>query len=250
VTPLADQGFIVFDRDPATLRWAEAAHRVAVERAARPDVQAQNLRHGNTWFVGVDALPNDPDGSVDDVPLCGPWQRYVTAPPQWHRAQLSIVYPEYPRQDAGESAANHAFRIRRYAAHVDGLLPVGADRRRYMQEAHGFILGLALNYATAAPLMVWPRSHHVMGAAFRTHIGTGDPRRCDLTDVYHSARRRVFDSITPVAVVIEPGQAVLLHRHLLHGVRPWAATDSAPPEGRMIAYFRPEVSDTAWVSPP
>ena len=37
-----------------------------------------------------------------------------------------------------------------------------------------------------------------------------------------------------------PGEAVLLHRHLLHGVAPWGETATAAPEGRMIAYLRPE----------
>jgi hypothetical protein len=50
-------GFRVFDPDPATLRWAQAAQRVALELARDPAIRADNLRHAGTWFVGVDALP-------------------------------------------------------------------------------------------------------------------------------------------------------------------------------------------------
>jgi hypothetical protein len=36
-------------------------------------------------------------------------------------------------------------------------------------------------------------------------------------------------------------------RFALHGVAPWRSGDTAPPEGRMIAYFRPEFDDpTDW----
>jgi hypothetical protein len=41
-----------------------------------------------------------------------------------------------------------------------------------------------------------------------------------------------------------------MHRHLLHGVAPWAAGAKAPPEGRIIAYFRPLMPDVAsWLMP-
>jgi len=33
---------------------------------------------------------------------------------------------------------------------------------------------------------------------------------------------------------------VLVHRHLVHGVAAWGAQATASPEGRVIAYFRPE----------
>lgn len=241
-------GFRVFDPDPATLRWVQAAQRVALELARDPAIRADNLRHAGTWFVGVDALPNDPDGSIGGVPLHGPWVDFIEPPDHWHRAQLSIVYPGYPGQDPSESDANHRFRINRHAAHVDGLLPEGAARRRYLREPHGFILGLPLNQADAAPLMVWPGSHRIMGDALRRAIGDSAPETVDLTEAYGAARRRVFEAIEPVQVLARPGQATLLHRHLLHGVAPWAKGATAPPEGRMIAYFRPQISASAWLN--
>lgn len=207
----------------------------------------KNLRHGQTWFVGVDALPNAADGSLDEVPLTGPWESYVTAPPVWHPAQLSIVYPGYPGQDAGESSSSHRYRVQRHAAHVDGLLPIGPARRRFLREPHAFILGLPLTVSEAAPLMVWPGSHTIMGDAFRDLVGTGDPLTVDLTAGYQAARRQVFDRIAPVPVTALPGQSVLLHRHLLHGVAPWDDCASGPPEGRMVAYFRPQFSADQWL---
>ena len=109
-----------------------------------------------------------------------------------------------------------------------------------MREPHSFILGLPLNDSAACPLVVWRGSHDVMRAALRNVIGTNDPIGADVTDVYKDARRHVFDTCEPVEITMTPGQAVLVDRFALHGVAPWRDGDSAPPEGRMVAYFRPE----------
>ena len=122
-------GYQVFDGDPAVLKWAKAAHKLAVKVTSDPEMRRANLRHGDTWFVGVDALPNDAAGAVDGVPLTGPWKRHINRPERWHPAQISVVYPGYPKQDKDESDANHRFRVLRAAAHVDGLLPIGPARR-------------------------------------------------------------------------------------------------------------------------
>lgn len=247
---LHKDGFVVFDATDQAADWASAAHQQALLISADPAIRAQNLRHGNTWFVGVDALPNDPDGSIGGIPLSGPWQDHITVPAAYHRAQLSIVYPGYPLQDGSESDGAHRFRRNRFAAHVDGLLPRGPQKRRFLEEWHGFILGLPLNETEAAPLMVWPESHLYMGAALRDAVGQQDPIDVDLTDAYQAARRDVFDKITPVRVVARPGQSMLLHRHLLHGVAPFDAGHNAPAEGRMIAYLRPMMAagPKAWLA--
>lgn len=71
-------GYTVFDYDPRTAAWANAALKVARECAADPALQGpDNLRHSGTWFVGVDALPNAADGSIGGIPLAGPWQDAV-----------------------------------------------------------------------------------------------------------------------------------------------------------------------------
>ena len=239
---LDDDGYQVFDSTAEVRDWAAAAHARAVPLAQDPQMQAANLRHGKTWFVGVDALPNDRAGAVGGVPLNGPWQGHITAPDHWHAAQLSIIYPGYPKQDAAETDANHRDRIMRHAAHVDGLLPEGPTRRRFLREPHAFILGLPLNTCAASPLMVWPGSHKIMGAALRRAIGSADPGTVDLTEPYQAARRDVFVQIDPQPLQAAPGQSMLLHRHLLHGVAPWEPALEGPPEGRMVAYFRPQSS--------
>jgi len=239
-------GFVLFGADARVTQWAAAAHDVAKDIAADPEMQAANLRHGNTWFVGVDALPNAADGSIAGVPLKGPWQDHVPDVPQ-HAAQLSIIYPGYPKQDAGESDANHRFRIKRCAAHVDGLLPEGPERRRFAREYHAYILGLPLTVATAAPTVVWRGSHVIMQAALSEAIGDHLIGSVDLTDAYHAARRAVFERCEMVSLRADPGQSFLIHRFALHGTAPWEGPEGP---GRMIAFLRPEFTDPQdWLAP-
>lgn len=238
-----DDGYAVFAFDRRVAAWAQAAHSAALDVVQTPG----DLRHGQTWRVGVDELPNAPDGSINGVPLLGPWDAVVPAPAAWHPAQLSVVYPGYPQQDVSDTDAAHGYRLRRDAAHVDGLLPEGPDRRRHLREPHAFILGLPLNQATASPLVVWRGSHQIMKAAFAKAFAGSDPAHwgdVDVTAIYQAARRTAFETCARVALPVRPGQATLVHRHTLHGVAPWGS-GNAPPEGRMIAYFRPQLRDAA-----
>ena len=244
VTALAEDGFAVFAHDDAVAAWAAAA-KVAGEKVLAQDAAR---RHGGTWFVGVDALPNAPDGSVAGIPLAGAWRAQVAVPQVWHRAQLSVVFPGYPQRDTGESEAAHRFRRNRDAAHVDGLLPEGPEKRRHLREPHGFILGLPLDDVKASPLVVWPGSHLMMRAAFRASFDGIDPAQWgdkDVTEVYQSTRRAVFEGCDRVEVIASPGQAILLDRHLVHGVAPWAK--DIPGNKRMIAYFRPQIPARDWL---
>jgi len=228
-------GYNVFDHDPRVLAWAQAAYSAAIR------LDTSQRRHGGTWFVGVDALPNAPDGSVDGVPLQGPWDVDWTG---WHRAQVSIVYANYPLQDKDESDAAHRFRRNRDAAHMDGLLPEGPQKRRHLREPHAFILGLALNDATKSPLVVWPQSHVIMKDAFARVFANLAPEKWaeqDVTEIYQDARRDVFKTCQRVEVPLLRGQSVVLDRHLIHGVSPMVG--DLPDEGRMMAYFRPQFSN-------
>ena len=223
--------------DQGVADWAAAAS------AAMQQIDTTARRHGRTWFVGVDALANDASGAVGGVAL--PFAGMCAT---WHRAQVSIIYPDYPQQDAGESDAAHRFRRNRDAAHMDGLLPEGPDKRRHLREPHGFILGIALDQATASPLVVWEGSHVIMQRAFAAAFEGVDPRsygEVDVTDVYQAARRAVFDSCARVTVHSGLGEAVLLHRHLIHGVAPWA--DDTADRSRAIAYFRPLIEPARWL---
>lgn len=230
----------------ATRRWAAAA-----EVAAR-GIDPAPLRHGGTWFVGVDALPTAPDGSIAGHPLQGPWDEVTGPMPPLHPAQLSIIYPGYPGQDPGESDASHAFRRRRDGAHVDGLLPEGPDRRRHLREPHAFVLGVALTSCRASPLVVWEDSHEVMRDAFLSELAWRAPMdwpEADLTETYQAARKEVFETCERVEVSLERGEAVLVHRLAVHGIAPWPEGQGGAP--RMMAYFRPQLADIAdWLRAP
>ena len=229
--------------------WAAAARGPGLEALA-----TEPRRHGGTWAVGLDLLPNAPDGSVAGVAL--PWGQLGLDPQPLHRAQLSAVFPSYPGRDADESDSAHAFRLRRDAAHLDGLLPIGPDRRRMMKEPHAWILGLALTEADpgAAPLVVWEGSAEVLRAALARALHPHPPEtwgEVDLTEAYAVARREVFATCPRVEVPQTPGEAVILHRMTLHGVAPWAPGAKAAPEGRVIAYFRPLMPSVhAWLTQP
>lgn len=237
-------GYRVFDCDVAVAAWAQSARAVALD-ILKSD---EERRHGRTWFVGVDALPNKADGSISGVPLAGAWLDHVARPRNWHAAQLSVVFPGYPRQDPGESDAAHRFRRNRDAAHVDGLLPVGAARRRFLLEPHGFIAGLPLNDVAASPLVVWKDSHLMMRNAFtRAFAGIARSKWAsqDVTETYQETRRQCFDTCARVEIQAKPGQVILLDRHLLHGVAPWDPAIDA--DMRMIAYFRPQIAAEGWL---
>jgi hypothetical protein len=241
---LSQDGHVVFPFEPEVAAWAAAARQLG-RRTLSGDVER---RHGATWFVGVDALRNAGDGSVDGVPLAGTWLNHVTPPTKWHQAQLSVIFPRYPLRDADESEAAHRFRRNRDAAHVDGLLPEGPNRRRHLREPHGFIVGFPLDDVSASPLVVWPGSHKIIREFFAkafTGMAPKDGADLDVTDVYQIARRAVFEVCVRVEVLARPGQAILLDRHLVHGVAPWGEDQAG--EMRMMAYFRPQIAIGDWL---
>jgi hypothetical protein len=202
--------------------------------------------------VGLDLLPNDPTGRVGGVDL--PWADLGLLPEPLHKAQLSTVFPGYPQPSEEESAAAYAFRLNRDAAHLDGLLPTGPDRQRMVKEPHGWILGIPLNDSTGSPLVVWEGSHEILRDALLATLAPHPPEtwgEIDLTEPYAAARRHVFDTCARVELPTRPGEATLLHRLTLHGVAPWAAGAMSPPEGRIIAYFRPWLSSVEdWLQRP
>lgn len=250
VQHLSEHGWCMFEQDPRLLSWLKHATPAALATAQDPALRAQWLRHGGTWFAGVNVLRNDETGAVaGSGPLAGDAITFVEAqfgPQVWDQAQISVVYPGYPRQDTGESDAAHGYRKRRDAAHVDGLLPVGPDRRRHLHEPHGFVLGLPMTRTGegASPLTVWNGSHKKMQAAFRQRlakVAPGDWADEDLTETYHVARRDCFATCDRIELPAQPGEAYLVHRLALHGVAAWKDNAKAPASGRVVAYFRPEL---------
>lgn len=244
------RGWCKFGRDDALARWLEQAIPAA-RRAVEDPANAHWLRCQGTWFAGVNVLPNDVFGAVaGSGPLRGKAvdfaTRMVGETVRWDPGQVSVIHPGYPRPKEGEGAAAFRFRRDRDAAHVDGLHAVG-EGRRMLREPHAFVLGIPMTETSpgASPMVVWEGSHKVMRAAFAAEFGRYDPENwheIDLTGTYRAARRKVFESCTRVKVHARPGEAYLVHRLALHGVAPWQDEAIAPPEGRMIAYFRPELS--------
>ena len=253
-----DRGWISFGVDPDVLTWlasAEAAARSAIDDPAYREWH----RCGGTWFAGVNALGNDATGAVGDgPPLGGEAVRFAESmadgPFDWDPAQVSVCWPGYPEQSDGESGASFAYRRNRDAAHVDGLLPVGPERRRFLREHHRFILGLPVGPADAeaAPFVVWEGSHRLVRAAFADAFGDRPPggwRDLDVTGVYHALRRRIFAECRRVAVVAGRGEAYLVHRLALHGIAPWGPGATAGE--RMAIYFRPDSGNpAAWLDAP
>jgi hypothetical protein len=237
-----------------TRAWP-AALPVARSITADPTQQGRWLRHGGTWFVGVDALPNGPDGAVGGVPLVGPWAGMIPAL-SLHPAQLSVIHPGYPGRDPQDTDAAHRFRRDRDAAHLDGLIAEGPDKRRHLREPHAWVLGIPLTGCSpdASPLVVWEGSHALIRAALAGAFAGVPPDHwgdVDVTDIYQTTRAKAFAECPRRPLPLRPGQSVLVHRHLIHGVAPWGAGAFAPPEGRMIAYFRPLVARVQdWLDAP
>jgi hypothetical protein len=241
-------GWSVIGPDSAIALWAAEAYPLA---CAAIEAHADGWRCGGTWHPGVDVLPNGSDGAAGDMAF--PWAAIGLAPEQLHAGQVSVIRPGYPQPWAGETEAAFRYRLRRDAAHVDGILPIGPARQRMIREPHAWILGIPLNACSkgASPLVVWEGSHHIMRAALLaacTGIAERDWGQIDLTAPYQAARKRVFAECPRRLIHVTPGQATLIHRLCLHGMAPWAVDATAPREGRMIAYFRPMLrSVAAWL---
>ena len=242
------KGWRLFSYDPAIAAWAQAALRQAKAVVAQPEMGKKWLQCQGTWFVGVDALASDGQGALGGVSLAGEvidWLSEIDYLP-FHPAQLSVIYPGYPKPRIGDTEAGFRYRKNRDAAHVDGLLAVGPERRRMLKEPHAFILGLPLNSCSpaASPMVVWEGSHLIIAEVFQkafVGIDAASWAEVDVTAVYQAARRQVFERCKRVLVHAAPGEAYVVHRLALHGVAPWQSGADAPEEGRMIAYFRPEL---------
>ena len=243
-------GWCKFDHDPILLDWVNTA-LTSARKTLRDPHQQKWLRYQNTWFAGVNALPNDRHGDIaGSGPLAGRAVEFIAQKLgldnfAWDRAQVSVCYPGYPQPMAGESPAKARYRRERDAAHVDGLLPEGPERRRHLREYHGFILGIPMVEfnADASPFVVWEGAHEIMRETFAAHFAGLPPEQWgeqDITVIYHAAREKVFASCRRVEIHARPGEAFLAHRLILHGMAPWRDNAAAGADGRMICYFRPD----------
>ncbi|NRB02746.1 MAG: hypothetical protein HRU30_05710 [Rhodobacteraceae bacterium] len=251
------RGYACFPAEPQVLDWVAEAQPAAEASLSDPAFDAL-YACGRTWFVGLDALPNDAVGRVGASAAFGGQaadmaRRFLGDWPDLHRAQVSATFPGYPQPREGESDAAFGYRLRRDAAHVDGVLGEGTPKRRYVREPHGFVLGIALNPADpdATPLVAWEGSHKIMQDAFRAAfagVSAAERDDLDVTDIYVSVRKHCFENCTRVELPLALGETVLLHPFTLHGVAPWRAGEGH----RSVAYFRPEVAGgvPAWLGLP
>ncbi len=256
-----DKGWCRFAYDQRIADWVNAALPAAHKAIASPN-NKKWLRCGGTWFVGVNALPNDADGVVNNGPVLQGdiidfiQETIMPEPIKWDAAQISTVYPGYPQPTESESAQAFQFRAQRDAAHVDGLLPEGPGRRRHLREFHGFILGIPMiEYSEeSSACMVWEGSHEKIRSALEARFAGIAPEQWpdqDITDSYQSVRRQIFDECSRVPVVARPGETYLMHRLLVHGISPWQLSAKKSVDQRMICYFRPELNSAEdWVNNP
>lgn len=69
VEHLAETGWALFPAEDAVTRWAEHARAAALSRIASDTAHREAwLDCEGTWFVGVDTLLNDEDGTLPDGP--------------------------------------------------------------------------------------------------------------------------------------------------------------------------------------
>lgn len=258
---MQERGWILFEDDPALHRWIRGT-LPAARRTLDDPAYRQWWRHGDTWFVGVNALENGPDGAVPGgLPFTGRALSYLARTNAFRdlpldRAQVSVCFPGYPARSTSESDASHRYRRQRDAAHIDGLLRHGPDRRRYLGEHHAYILGIPMVAAPAeaAPFVVWEGSHRIAREFFHRLLAGREPgawQDLDLTDSYHELRRDIFRRCPRRVIHTLPGQCYLVHRMALHGMAPWQARQKAGPDGRMVCYFRPEMPEPlTWLTLP
>ena len=61
-----DTGWIKFDFDHRVASWAKVANSKITSKLKNKEIFENNLTCQGTWFVGVDALDNNPDGALGE----------------------------------------------------------------------------------------------------------------------------------------------------------------------------------------
>ena len=242
-------GWCKFAFDDELYRWVKHVLPSAANCLTRKENEHW-WRYQDTWFVGVNALPNDASGAVDGGPrLSGTAQRFMQqlglSTNQLDRAQISTCFPGYPKVAKGESKALHLYRLNRDAAHIDGLLREGPERHRFAREYHEYILLIPMNdfEIGASPFVAWNGSHLLMKKALTAAfngVAKEQWANTPITEPYIEARKQVFEQCTRLELDLKVGEAVLAHRMLLHGTAPWRPTAKTSEHGRMLCFFRPQ----------
>lgn len=252
-------GWEIFERDADIVQWAAEAKEIVEKKLAQKDFPQKDLRCGGTWFAGVNFLGNSTSGKLETKNLQGKiiasiMSRFRESFDEWDSAQISICYPGYPKPMASEGVAAFNYRIKKCAAHVDGILPLGNNRRRFVREHHAFIFGIPLSRFNrfASPLVIWEGSHHIILDTFHkifSSLSSSEWPQLDVTFQYKEARKKVFATCPKKVIWVPLGGCFVLHRMCLHGISPWAKNAQAEPCGRIMAYFRPKLlCEKNWIN--
>ncbi|MDA9673207.1 hypothetical protein N9U01_02235 [Paracoccaceae bacterium] len=247
-------GWIKFGYDQRLVRWAKLANSKIIAKQKNKESFENSLTCEGTWFVGVDALGNNPDGTLDGIPLQGPFESLMKSykAHSLHSAQISIIFQGYPKPRDQESESSFNFRLKRDAAHIDGLIADFPGGPRKLKEPHAYVLGIPLNQAPkgASPVVVWEGSHHLVSEAFERFFLNRNPNEwvdIDIREVYLETRKRIFKKCKRRILHANLGESYMVHRLCLHGISPWDFKTKNFNEGRKIAYFRPELQDmSSW----
>ena len=258
-----DNGWVKFKYDAKLYDWLKTVSREVFSEIQNHDNRNNWLRYQGTWFSGVNVLKNNIQGAVvgglrlDTDSSRWALEKFNVKEIKWDKGQVSVCYPGYPKPAHSESLAAFKYRLKKAAAHVDGLHPIGKEKIRKLKEQHAFILGIPVTLSSkkASPLVVWEGSQKIVKHYFKKSLSNVDPNdwgNIDLTTLYHQARREIFQSCRKVEIHATPGESYIVHRMALHGVAPWDGRAKADKDGRVIIYFRPEVkfSKMGWLNDP
>ena len=96
-------GWKVFDHDSRIFDWAQEAKLRTINKLRDKKFVKNDLRCGGTWFPGVRFLDNNDLGSLGSIKLEGNSVSQITKRfgdffDLWDPAQISIVYPGYPKK--------------------------------------------------------------------------------------------------------------------------------------------------------
>ncbi len=247
------KGWASFPFDPNLYDWAIKVHTLVTKKINSTEGQRKKLRCGDTWFPGVNFLENDSFGNIDGALFPEKLLKFIKHHEPnfggiFDKGQISICYTGYPRRMNSESKSSFDFRRNRYAAHIDGILPVGKTRRRFIKEYHSFILGIPINQAgkEASPCVIWEGSHEIIKNELRKYkrlrkiSNWGNE---DITEFYNDLRKKIFSSCEVKEIWVPMGHAYIINRLSLHGIMPWNQKPKGDENSRMIAYFRPDLKN-------
>ena len=258
---LNKNGWSFLNTDHIHYEWIAEAKEQLETKFHQKLYDYNDLRCGSTWFVGANFLDNSSNGNIGTKSMSkfffsniskkfGPNIKY------WDKAQVSICWPGYPKKDAKETKKSYDFRIKRFASHIDGVIPFGSKKRRFAKELHAFILGFPLhnNCLDCAPLVLWEGSHKIFRNFFKEiyeGISFNKISNIDITELYNECRKKVFKNCEVKKITPQFKQPYLLDRHVLHGIDEWREKKNVKcspknhrllnslSDGRIIVYFRP-----------